>query len=72
MTNSTGTSPGNYWLFPIEVASARIALPDGARVTEAIAYTGKSGDVGRDYSYSQDDNVLRFLRRPARWAGLKA
>lgn len=51
---------GNYWLFPIEVASARIALPDGARVTEAIAYTGKSGDVGRDYSYSQDGNVLVF------------
>ena len=51
---------GNYWLFPIEAASARIALPDGASVTEAIAYTGKSGDVGRDYSYRQDGNVQVF------------
>ena len=63
---------GNYWLFPIEAASARIALPDGARVTEAIAYTGKSGDVGQDYSYRQDGNVLVFetTRPMARFEGM--
>ena len=51
---------GNYWLFPIEEALARITLPDGARVTEAIAYTGKSGQAGRDYAYRQDGDALVF------------
>ncbi|MEZ5985050.1 MAG: DUF2207 domain-containing protein [Hyphomonas sp.] len=51
---------GNYWLFPIEEASARVMLPEGARVIEAIAYTGKSGTAGRDYSYRQDADALVF------------
>src|SRR3546814_18074021 len=34
---------GNGWMFRIGQASARIPLPDGARITETVAYTGPLG-----------------------------
>ncbi|NQY39434.1 MAG: DUF2207 domain-containing protein [Henriciella sp.] len=42
---------GNYWVFPIQSASARITLPDGARVTEMKVYTGGLGESARDARY---------------------
>jgi uncharacterized membrane protein YgcG len=51
---------GSYWLFPIEAASARVTLPDGANILEATAYTGKRGETGRDYAYRQENGVQVF------------
>ena len=51
---------GNYWLFPIEEASARITLPAGADVLEQWGYTGYLGDNGRDYTYRRDGSVYVF------------
>jgi len=55
---------GNYWLFPIEKATARITLPEGAEVTETVAYTGGYGSEGRDYAAYRDgaDYVFEATR----------
>ena len=39
---------GDGWIWPIERASARIVLPDGAAITAYDAYTGARGESGRD------------------------
>ncbi len=41
---------GNFWDFPIENATARIELPDGAEVLQAAGYTGRIGQQGRDFN----------------------
>jgi uncharacterized membrane protein YgcG len=51
---------GNYWLFPIDQAAARITLPEDARVSGRDAYTGGFGDVGHDYSYRQSSGAHVF------------
>lgn len=56
---------GNYWLFPIEAASARISLPEGARVMSQSAYTGRLGESGGDYVYRQSGGAHMFeVARP--------
>jgi hypothetical protein len=42
--NATGTG----WTFPIEVAEARITLPDAVPFTQAAFYTGPQGARGQD------------------------
>jgi uncharacterized membrane protein YgcG len=44
---------GNFWDFPIEEASARITLPDGAQISDLAAFTGVSGESGKDASISR-------------------
>jgi len=51
---------GNYWLFPIEEASARITLPKGAQVVGHSAYTGALRDTGQDYDYRQEGGAYVF------------
>ncbi len=51
---------GNYWSFPIAHASATIALPQGANVTETNIYTGASGAAGADATYTQSGDRLIF------------
>lgn len=34
---------GNYWIFPIETAVARVTLPESGRITDLSAYTGLVG-----------------------------
>ncbi len=49
---------GNDWDFPIDEASATVALPEGVPA-EAIgheAYTGRKGEAGKDYESSIDDS----------------
>ena len=36
---------GNYWQFPIRSAVASVTLPDGARITDLVAYTGRPGSM---------------------------
>jgi hypothetical protein len=40
---------GNQWTFPIRKASARVSLPEDARVLEHAGYTGRFGENGTDY-----------------------
>ncbi|WP_106755397.1 DUF2207 domain-containing protein [Pannonibacter carbonis] len=41
---------GNEWAFPIEQATARVVLPEGAGALDWTAYTGPYGADGADYS----------------------
>ena len=43
---------GNGWDFAIEGASAQVHLPEGARVLNHAAYTGRMGEQGQDFNYS--------------------
>ena len=60
---------GNYWLLPIDEASARITLPRGAEVTGQSGYTGGYGASGEDYTYGSEDGAYVF--RTSRPLGLK-
>ena len=40
---------GNGWGMPIEIASARVTLPNGANIIHVGAYTGYRGDKGARY-----------------------
>ena len=55
---------GNFWMFPIESASATIHLPDGARMHESLGFTGSMGDTGDSYEVSEESPVrFRCTRR---------
>jgi uncharacterized membrane protein YgcG len=41
---------GNGWLFPIDLASARVTLPSGARTISIEGYTGPQGAKGHAYT----------------------
>lgn len=60
---------GNYWLLPIDGASARITLPDGAQVTGQSGYTGARGEAGSDYAFSESGGAYEF--RTTRPLGLE-
>lgn len=51
---------GNYWLLPIEAASAHITLPDGARMTSQSGYTGGYGTTGSDYAFRESGGTYVF------------
>jgi uncharacterized membrane protein YgcG len=66
---------GNGWAFPIDAASATVALPDSVPPTDlkVEAYTGEQGAKGRDYSASADapsHTVFRTTRALAPHEGL--
>jgi uncharacterized membrane protein YgcG len=44
---------GNDWTFVIERASVTVRLPDGADIVDWAAYTGRSGEQGRDFRVVQ-------------------
>jgi len=53
---------GVDWAFPIDVATAEVALPSGVP-TDAVGlegYTGAMGDKGKNYSARMDGNEARF------------
>lgn len=52
---------GNYWVFPIERASATITLPPGSRITATHAYTGAQGAPGDAYVYRQSGDRHNFM-----------
>ena len=52
---------GNFWSFPIVRAGATVTLPEGARIVQHAAYTGRFGQSGRDYEAALlSDNSIRF------------
>ena len=52
---------GNFWTFPIVRAAATVTLPEGARILQHAAYTGRFGESERDYEAALlSDNSIRF------------
>ncbi|SDT92628.1 DUF2207 domain-containing protein [Stappia sp. ES.058] len=58
---------GNEWIFPIDTASARVVLPDGAVAQQWTAYTGFFGEQGSDVTARTEDagnSVVFSTTRP--------
>ncbi len=58
---------GNEWIFPIDTASARVVLPDGAVASEWTAYTGFFGERGNAFTARAEDggnSVVFSTTRP--------
>jgi len=51
---------GNDWEVPIELASARVILPEGVRPTQWAGYTGVFDSSERDVVAEADGNTVRF------------
>ena len=51
---------GNGWMFRIDQASARVTLPEGAPVTETVAYTGPLGAADTDANMRVRGNTAVF------------
>ena len=45
---------GNDWIFPIEKATFRVELPQGAEIMETDAMTGRTGARGTDWQLDSD------------------
>ncbi len=67
--NATGTR----WSFPIRSATARIVAPEGAKIKQIAAYTGRRGAKGQDFKgVLITDNIAEFTttRRLQRYEGI--
>lgn len=52
---------GNYWIFPIVKSSARVTLPDGAVISDLVAYTGPVGSTEQAVTITRNsDNKATF------------
>ncbi|MEH6629480.1 MAG: DUF2207 domain-containing protein [Halopseudomonas aestusnigri] len=52
---------GNGWDFPIEEVTARIRLPEGAKILQSTGYTGYQGDQGTSYKSEENKNELTVV-----------
>ena len=69
MTSSTGTPPGNGWVFPIDVAEARIRLPQPVPFGQRAVYTGPQGSTGRECGGGFRGARARSSSEPPRRSG---
>ncbi|KKC41308.1 hypothetical protein WH87_01320, partial [Devosia epidermidihirudinis] len=61
---------GNYWIFPIVNATARVTLPSGAVISDLIAYTGAVGSMEQAVtSRKTSDNTATFTTTRQLMAG---
>jgi hypothetical protein len=52
---------GSDWAFPIVRARAIVHLPEGARLRDYAAYTGRPGERGQDFTYDTlTEGAMRF------------
>ena len=52
---------GDQWRFPIREVISRIVAPDGSKVLQTAAYTGRRGETGGDYIVHEvADNIVEF------------
>ncbi|WEJ32477.1 DUF2207 domain-containing protein [Devosia sp. SD17-2] len=52
---------GNYWDFPVLKSVARVTLPDGAVISDAVAYTGDVGSAEQAVRVTREaDNIVVF------------
>ena len=64
---------GNKWQFPIDNAVAIVILPKGATILQSKAYTGRFGQVGREFEATKiAPGIIRFetTRKLGRLEGL--
>lgn len=61
---------GNYWIFPIVRSVARVTLPDGAVISDLVAYTGPVGSTEQAVTITRNtDNTATFRTNRALAAG---
>lgn len=53
---------GNFWDFPIEAATARVVLPDGAKISTTRGYTGKSGSLQQAVDIIRESATTTLFR----------
>lgn len=51
---------GNFWNFPIDAVRVTVALPEGARLLESNAYTGRLGARGQSYEATRIEGGVVF------------
>jgi hypothetical protein len=52
---------GNYWIFPIEHATAQLILPQAAVISKTVGYTGQPGSQEQAVTIHQDaPNIVSF------------
>ena len=52
---------GNYWIFPIVRAQARVTLPEGAVISDLVGYTGPLGSTEQAVTATRNsDNTATF------------
>ncbi|MET3926411.1 DUF2207 domain-containing protein [Devosia sp. 2618] len=52
---------GNYWIFPIVRSVARVTLPEGAVISDLVAYTGDVGSTEQAVTITRtSDNTATF------------
>ncbi|WP_332688440.1 DUF2207 domain-containing protein [Devosia sp.] len=61
---------GNYWIFPIVRSLARVTLPDGAVISDLVAYTGPVGSTEQAVTMTRNtDNTATFRTNRGLGAG---
>ncbi|HEV7344959.1 MAG TPA: DUF2207 domain-containing protein [Devosia sp.] len=52
---------GNYWIFPIVRSLARVTLPEGAVISDMVAYSGAAGSTEQGVTITRNsDNTATF------------
>lgn len=51
---------GVGWTFPVDSLSASVYLPEGAKLKQFSAYTGQSGEKGKDFTQSDLPGGIHF------------
>lgn len=53
---------GNFWVFPIEAASARVSLPNGAVINQVAGYTGVVGSTEQAVASKRNADATASFR----------
>lgn len=53
---------GNFWDFPILEAVASVTLPDGAEISNLVAYTGPIGSTAEDATVTRTSDTTAIFR----------
>ncbi|GLQ10742.1 membrane protein [Devosia yakushimensis] len=53
---------GNYWIFPIVNSTARVTLPQGAVISDLIAYTGPVGSTEQAVTITRNSDSTATFR----------
>jgi uncharacterized membrane protein YgcG len=51
---------GNDWTFPIGAINVRVMLPEGTKVLQVAGYSGRTGQIEKDFEVQQQDHVVTF------------
>jgi hypothetical protein len=57
---------GNYWAFPILQSVTRVTLPDGARISDLVGYTGRPGSTEQAVTITRVSDTQAIFRTTRR------